>query len=188
MEIYLHSMFQQDFHQMHNEITAQEAQIDGLCSCLNQLISALPETEWHALAFVTHNQQTHPLIPSLPYELLSDVFEKDKFIEPDNICIVCITSLALMAWSYPINSFSVEWHLLISVVYSRRIPPIPTDSLGKISWSPSWYEADAAQFTNPNNCIRKRLNYLNSRQNLNALSTDFLMSFHEPIVNHCLQA
>src|ERR1700733_8620550 len=73
-EIHLHSMYQEDLLQVRDEITAREAQIAGLRGRLNQLISALPETERLTLASATHNQQTHPLISSLPYELLSDIF------------------------------------------------------------------------------------------------------------------
>jgi hypothetical protein len=56
-----------------DELEAREAQIAELRSRLDQLISASPETEQMASAI--HNQQTRPLISSLPFEILSVVFK-----------------------------------------------------------------------------------------------------------------
>ena len=59
MEIFLHLGTKVDIKEMI------DAQIAELYSCLDHLISAIPETE-QTLASEMHNPQTHPLILSLP--------------------------------------------------------------------------------------------------------------------------
>jgi hypothetical protein len=64
-EIHLHSMYQEDLLQVRDEITAREAQIAGLRGRLNQLISALPETERLALASATQEVCTKKILYTL---------------------------------------------------------------------------------------------------------------------------
>ena len=80
-EIYLNSVWQHDFHQMLEEITAREAQISGLRGRLNQFMLGLSETQRLALASATNDQQTRSFISSLPYEMLSAVL-KNGPIDP----------------------------------------------------------------------------------------------------------
>jgi hypothetical protein len=193
MEIYLHSTFQEDFHQMHDEITAREAQIAGLRGRLDQLIFALPETERLALASATHNQQTHPLISSLPYELLSAIFGKGPIDPGSRTTFALSVSQVSRQW----REVAIRTPFLWSGIclfpwraqggYHRFLQIL----LERFRSHPLDIKLTLRDLQNPNgqtNHMRKRFEYLNARQNSDPLSTDFLMSFNEPIVDHCLQA
>jgi hypothetical protein len=192
-EIHLHSMYQEDLLQVRDEITAREAQIAGLRGRLNQLISALPETERLALASATHNQQTHPLISSLPYELLSDIFGKGPIDPQRRTTFALSVSQVSRQWREVAIRTPFLWsgiclfpwrtqggyHRFLQILLERFHGHLLDIKL------------TLRDSQNPNgqaNRMRKRFDYLNARQNSDALSTDFLMSFNEPIVDHCLQA
>lgn len=169
-----------DIEDILDEMNTRESQLSERLNRLNELISSQPDATDAAI----HNQQIHPLISCLPYEMLTSVFKNGPNDPSSRMAFALSVSQVSRYWRDIAMQTPFLWsgiHLLpwrTGLGYQKFLEILIQRSHSHpLDIAITRYESHSPQYINRRNRMMALLHPLDASTNI-----------QHPETNHCLQA